>query len=146
MPTEGMRPAPPHAWRPGQSGNPAGRKPGSGEIARLRAGIAEHVPAIIEQLKTAALAGDVGAARLLLERVLPPIKAMEEHVHIELKGDKLVDQARAVLDAAATGQIAPGQASALVGTPGAIARIVEFKDLIDRVDALERAQTGSRVR
>lgn len=64
-----------HLWQPGQSGNPAGRKPGSGEVAALRAGIREHVPAIVQKLVEAALAGDTGAARLLLERVIPPMKA-----------------------------------------------------------------------
>ena len=31
------RKAPLTAWKPGQSGNPAGRAPGSGEVAKLRA-------------------------------------------------------------------------------------------------------------
>ena len=68
---------PTHAWAKGQSGNPKGRPAGSGEVAKLRAAIAGQVPAILESLTAAALAGDVQAARLLLERALPPIKAIE---------------------------------------------------------------------
>ena len=37
-------------WRPGQSGNPKGRTLGVGEVARLRAAIAEHVPQIVTRL------------------------------------------------------------------------------------------------
>ena len=37
----------PGRWKPGESGNPAGRKPGSGEVAKLRAAIAEHMPGIV---------------------------------------------------------------------------------------------------
>src|SRR5262245_1714297 len=65
-------------WKPGESGNPAGRKPGTGHVASLRASIAEHVPQIIDKLVESALAGDVASARLLLERVVPPLKASEE--------------------------------------------------------------------
>ena len=32
------------SWKPGQSGNPAGRPPGGGEIGKLRATIGERVP------------------------------------------------------------------------------------------------------
>jgi hypothetical protein len=34
-------------WKPGQSGNPKGRKPGTGEVTKLRNSIAEHIPSII---------------------------------------------------------------------------------------------------
>ncbi len=69
------RKPPAAAWKPGQSGNPKGRPPGVGEIGKMRAAIAGNVPAILESLTTAALAGDVQAARLLLERALPPHQA-----------------------------------------------------------------------
>lgn len=135
--TERTRKIPPHAWRPGQSGNPAGRKPGTGEVARLRAAIAEHVPAIIEQLTTAALAGDVGAARLLLERVIPPLKAAEQSVPLALPDGTLTEQGRAVLGAVAAGKLAPGQGASLLAGIGTLARVVELDELARRVAALE---------
>ena len=99
MTTKRMPPA--NGWKPGQSGNPAGRKPGTGEVAKLRAAIAEHVPPIIEKLTAAALSGDVGAARLLLERVIPPLKASEEPVLLTLPDGTLTEQGRGVLVAVA---------------------------------------------
>lgn len=71
-------------WQPGQSGNPNGRPPGSGAVAELRAGIAARVPEILSKLIDAAIAGDTQAARLLLERVLPPVKAVELPVEMTL--------------------------------------------------------------
>lgn len=71
------RKPPAAAWKPGQSGNPKGRPPGSGEIGKLRAALADALPAVLDIVKAKALEGDMGAARLLLERVLPPLKATE---------------------------------------------------------------------
>jgi len=76
----------PKGWQPGQSGNPKGKPPGSGELQRLRASIAEHVPSILEQMIAAARGGDIQAARLILERVLPHVKAMEQPVELQLPG------------------------------------------------------------
>jgi hypothetical protein len=56
------------SWKPGQSGNPAGRPPGLGEVGRFRAAIGDRVPELLAAMMTRALEGDVGAARLLLER------------------------------------------------------------------------------
>lgn len=74
----------PGRWKPGESGNPKGRTPGSGETGKLRAAIAKHLPDIIEQLASRAKTGDPQAARLLLERVLPPVKGIEQAQAIDL--------------------------------------------------------------
>ena len=142
--TEGKRKAPPHAWRAGQSGNPRGRRPGSGEVAKLRAAIAEHVPTIIERLVAAALQGDTGAARLLLERVIPPLKATEEPAPLALPDGTLTEQGRAVLGAVAAGDLAPGQGAALLGAIGTLARVAEVDELERRLAALEARTPGAR--
>ena len=92
---------PEHLWKAGQSGNPKGRPAGAGEIAKLRVGIAAHVPAIIATLTAAALAGDVSAARLLLERVIPSLKPAEEAAPVNLPDGTLTEQGRAVVAAGA---------------------------------------------
>ena len=142
--TEGKRKAPPHAWRAGQSGNPRGRRPGSGEVAKLRAAIAEHVPTILERLVAAALQGDVSAARLLLERVCPPLKATEEAAPLALPDGTLTEQGRAVLGAVAAGELAPGQGAALLGAIGTLARVAEVDELERRLTALEARTPGAR--
>lgn len=124
-------------WKPGASGNPAGRKPGTGEVGKLRAAIAKDVPEIITALTAAAKGGDVGAARLLLERVLPALKPAEEPVAVSLDGAKLADQGRAALQAIAEGRIAPSQGAALLSAIGVLAKLVETDELAARVAALE---------
>lgn len=131
------RKAPPDAWKPGQSGNPAGRAPGSGEVAKLRATIAVHVPALVAVLVERALGGDVGAARLLLERVIPPLKASEDTAPLTLPDGALTDQGRAVLGAVAAGDLAPGQGAALLASLGTLAKLTETDELSRRIHALE---------
>lgn len=130
-------------WAPGTSGNPKGKTPGSGELQKLRASIAEHVPSILEQLVTAAKGGDVQAARLILERILPPVKAIEQAVELQLPADAtLTTLGRAVLFAVAGGEIAPSQGAALLGGIGTLARVTEIDDFEARLTKLEEKQNA----
>lgn len=134
---------PPNQWQPGQTGNPKGRPPGQSEITRLRACLAADVPDILAGLVTAAKGGDVQAARLILERVLPPIKAIEQAVALQLPdGDTLTAQGRAVLSAVAGGELAPSQGAALLGAIGTLARVTEIDELTARITQLEDKQNA----
>jgi hypothetical protein len=133
------RKSPPKAWKPGQSGNPNGRPPGTGDVSKLRAAIAVDVPDILKTVVTAAKGGDTQAARLILERVLPALKASEATQTLNLPTGSLTDQGRAVLAAVAAGELAPGQGAALLGAIGTLARVSEIDELHSRIEALERA-------
>ena len=131
------------SWKPGQSGNPAGRKPGTGEVAQIRASIAKRLPELLEAMMTKALDGDVGAARLLLERAVAPLKAAEQlQAPIVLPNGTLTEQGRAVLACVAAGELAPGQGSQLIAAIGSLARVAEMDDLAKRIDKLEGVQNG----
>ena len=128
-------------WKPGQTGNPKGRPPGQSEITRLRASLAGDVPEILAGLVMAAKGGDVQAARLILERILPPVKAIEQAVELHLPADgTLTAKASAVLSAAAAGDLAPGQAAQLIAALGTLAKICEIDELAARIDKLEAAR------
>ena len=125
-------------WKAGESGNPAGRKPGTGEVAAIRAAIAERVPELLAAMMTKALEGDIGAARLLLERAIAPLKAIEQAVALRWPDDgTLTAKATAVLSAAAAGDLAPGQAAQLIAALGTLAKISEVDELAARITALE---------
>lgn len=129
----------PGRWKPGESGNPKGKKPGSGELQKLRATIAADVPEILAGLVLAAKGGDVQAARLILERVLPPVKAIEQAVELQLPdGGTLTAQGRAVLSAVAAGELAPSQGAALLGAIGSLARVTEIDEMEARLTLLEK--------
>ena len=130
-------------WKAGESGNPNGRPPGVGEVTKLRNSIAVHLPAIITQLVTKAMEGDAQAARLLLERVLPALKPIEQAVTLQLPNDgTLTAQGRAVLSAVALGDLAPGQGAQLLAAIGSLARVTEIDELTLRLEKLEAANVS----
>lgn len=125
-------------WRPGETGNPRGRPKGSGKVAALREGIAKDVPAILKAMIAKAIGGDAAAARLVLERVLPPLKPAELAVPLALPaGAGLTAQGEAIVSAMASGEIAPAQAAALLAGLGALARIKELDEMEARIRRLE---------
>ncbi len=128
----------PGQWRAGSSGNPKGRPRGSGQVAKLRAVIAKRVPAIINRLVEQALGGDVQAAKILLERTLPALKAAEQAEPVNMHGETLSAQGAAVLAAVANGELGPSQGAALLAGLGALARVREIDELDARLTALEK--------
>jgi hypothetical protein len=125
-------------WAPGQSGNPGGRKPGTSQAAKLRTAVGKELDAIVTKLVEQAKGGDISAARLLLERICPPMRAEEQPVCIDLpEGGSLTDQGRAVIAAAGAGEIAPAQASQVLTALGTLAKLIETDELAARIAALE---------
>ena len=126
-------------WKPGESANPAGRPRGSkNPSTKLREMI--DAEAIVKKLETAALSGDVQAARTLLERALPVYRATAEPVKVDgIEGaDTLTDKARVVLEAVADGRVPPDIGAQLVTAIGTVARVAEVDELLRRIEALEK--------
>lgn len=91
-------------------------------------------------LRTQALAGDAQVVRILLDRVLPSLRPMELPTPLAMPPGNLAQQAHAVVQAAADGAIAPGQAAQIITALGGVAKIVETTELMARIEALETKQ------
>jgi hypothetical protein len=125
-------------WQPGQSGNPKGKPKGEGEVAKLRASIAQHLPDIIEAMVEQAKGGDAQAARLLLERVCPSLRPVDMPTVMNLPADgSLADQGRAVLLALASGQLPVNQATGILQALAGLAKLIETDELERRISVLE---------
>lgn len=126
-------------FKKGVSGNPAGRpkKPVAG-AARLREMLATKAEAVMELVIEQAMAGDIAAAKLILERVVPSFKPVEQPTPVPIPSSgSLTDQGRAVLQAVANGTLAPAQGAQLVAAIGTLARVAEIDELARRIQALE---------
>lgn len=106
-------------FRPGQSGNPAGRPKGTRNRATLavEALLEGEAKALTRKAIELALGGDTTALRLCLERLMPPRK--DRPVSLALPAVATADDAGkaigAVLAAAADGKITPSEAGVLMG-------------------------------
>ena len=131
-------------FAPGNKLSP-GRPPGRGPGAELRAVLATDLDKIIGVLRTQALAGDAQAIRIVLDRVLPALRPVDMPTMLALPvGGTLADQARAVVQAAADGDLAPAQAAQIVTALGGVAKIIETTELMLRIEALEARSAAPR--
>ena len=109
-------------------------------MAELRDKLAQDVDKVIGILREQALAGDPQAIRILLDRVLPSLRPIEMPTPLYLPPGNLAQQAHAVVQAVAAGDIAPSQAAQIISALGGVAKIVETTDLLDRIAKLEEKQ------
>lgn len=134
-------------FKPGQSGNPAGRRAGSRSkvllaLDALGEGEAESiVKAMIEKAKS----GDSVAGRTILERIWPPRKGARLHFDLpEIATANDLPGAIAVVNLqVAEGEISPDEGALIVGLLEAHRKAIETSDLAARLAALEE-RLGSK--
>lgn len=125
-------------------GNPAVRHLADLQAAVRRAVTPEALERVLARLIEAAEAGDVAAARLVLERALgrvsdsPPC-ALTEPLDLPPVSDvkSAAAAAAGLLEAAAAGQIAPEVAQRIMPLIELVRRCAETDDLSRRIAALE---------
>lgn len=128
-------------WKPGRSGNPAGRPKGSRNRVTLvaLAAMEEGADAIARKVVDLAKEGDISAARLVLERLVPPAK--ERPVFLSLpdtgSAEGIVQAQAAILQAVAAGDILPGEGATLAGIVESRRKALETQELEARISALE---------
>jgi hypothetical protein len=128
-------------FAPGVSGNPAGRRPGSGKVAELREKLSADVPGIMDAVVKKAKEGDVAAARLVLERIIPVLKPVEVPSPVDLPdGLSLEAQGSAVLAAAARGDLPTTNATQLLQAIAALGGLRAIDDFERRLQALENVK------
>jgi hypothetical protein len=123
-------------FQPGQSGNPSGRPKNKTPATLLRKAIAEDMPDIITSLVELAKNGDVAAAKVLLDRVCPPLKPQAMPIYLPVNGS-LTEQGNEVIIATLAGQIPPDIGSQLITALSHQAKLIEIDELMKRIEALE---------
>lgn len=129
----------------GKSGNPRGRPKGSATQKKLFEAISMDLPEIIKSMSELAKAGDTTAAKVLLDRAIPPMKAGDCYVQLPLEGN-LTQNANTVLSAISSSQITPNQGQTLLNSISSQARITEIDDLIRRIENLETLYANDKTK
>jgi hypothetical protein len=127
-------------WRKGESGNPKGRKPGLALklTTELRAIVSKDAKEIVASIITAAKAGDVEARRVFARHFLPQTKWPTVFDLPPVDGPAGIPGAvKAVLDAAAEGDIALEDAERVIGLLAGLRAAYESADLAARLDKVQ---------
>lgn len=136
------RKAPTTAFQPGTSGNPKGKPAGTRSKATqlLLALMEGDASAITKAVIDAAKGGDLMAAKIILDRLIPPAK--ERPVNLELPDTQTAEGVSAaqsaILQAVAGGDLLPGEASTLSAIVESKRRAIETENLSDRIAKLEQ--------
>lgn len=121
----------------GASGNPAGRPKGiKDKRHRFNEAIESMIPQVLDSVFQKAIAGDMTAAKMLLDRTLPTKRPEQERVQMPIK-ENTASNARDVLKSVFDGEVSPDVGVSLLSAITGVLKAVELEDLARRIDALE---------
>lgn len=128
-------------WKKGESGNPTGKPAGVRNKATvmvqsiMERGAKEITEAVVGLAKE----GDLSAARLVLERLLPPAKERPISLALPITDTAggIAEAQQAILQAVAAGDLLLGEGTALSSIVEARRKAVETLQLEQRITALE---------
>jgi hypothetical protein len=130
-------------WRPGASGNKAGKPKGARHKATLAAEalLEGEAEALSRKAVELALAGDVAALRLCLDRIVPARK--DRPVCFALpnlnQSKDAVKASAAIVEAVATGDLTPSEAAELSRVVDSYTRTLQAAEFEQRISKLEKA-------
>jgi hypothetical protein len=127
-------------FEPGRRGNPAGRPRGiRDKRSMLRAQIEDAADGVVSAVVASALQGDIGACKLLLDKVIANARSQEMPVALELGSSRTVAALSVeILAGLQFGTISPEQADRLTSSLLNLAQLREAETLEMRLRVLER--------
>jgi hypothetical protein len=127
-------------FKPGQSGNPAGKPKGTRNRVTLLAErlMIADAEGVVRAVIDAAKGGDVAAAKVVLDRIAP---VQKDRTAFRLRGLATAADASAamgdVIAAVAAGTISPGEGEAVARIISAFVAALEISDFEQRLSRLE---------
>jgi hypothetical protein len=132
-------------FKPGQSGNPKGRKVGSRNKVTLsmEAMLEGEAEALTRVAIEKALDGDMVALRLCFDRLYPPQKGRSIQLTLPpmKQASDVVSGYEHVLNAVSEGSITPDEASTISNVLEAKRKAIETSEIEDRIVLLEKARS-----
>ena len=123
-------------FQKGNPGRPAGAKNKKLEFLR------SNDEQLQRKVVAMALAGDVGALKIIADRIWPRLRAEAALISIDCKSDDLSEQGRTIIDAGLRGEISTDVLRDLLTAIYAQGKIVELAEFEGRLKALEQHRTA----
>ena len=124
------------AFQKGKSGNPRGKKPGTkNKTLQLFRSSDEQLQRKVLEM---ALSGDLGAMKIVADRLWPRLRAEAAMLSIDTTSNDLAEQGRQIIAAALSGKITTDVLRDLLTSLYAQGKIVELADFEDRLKVLEQ--------
>lgn len=137
----------PHLWKPGQSGNAAGRPRGSRNATTLAVQALLHGQAqeLTQKAIEQALEGDSVALRLCLDRILPSLKELPINIKLPsmVSAQDLPTMTASIIKAVSSGEILPTEAEKISKLVDIHRQAIEAADFDARLKALEQSQEAT---
>jgi hypothetical protein len=135
-------------FQKGKSGNPSGRPKGARNKATLamEALLNGEAEALTRKAVEMALAGDITALRLCLDRIMPPRRSRVVPFalpKLETAADA-VHAIAALVEAVAAGHLTPAEAAELAKLVDGFTRAVDTHDIQNRLERLEARPENRR--
>lgn len=128
-------------FQKGQSGNPAGRPRGSKNRSTLlaMAALEGELDAVVRKVIDAAKAGDMTAARLVVDKLIPAAKERPLNISLPVITDAAgcANAQAQIIATVAAGDLLPGEGEALASLIEHHRRAIETTDITRRLEALE---------
>lgn len=123
-------------FQAGTSGNPSGRPVGSGYQAKLRKAVGDRFDELVEAVLANALAGDTGAANLLLSRMVPPMRPTQDPQSFPMSGETLTQKAESILDAASNGELSVTDAKLILDALGGVVKVQDAEQTSKQLEQI----------
>ena len=136
-------------FKPGQSGNPAGRPKGKpSKVVELRAAIEARADEVLQSVINAAIMGDMTACKMLLDRITPTLKPQAPVITLDSfkPDDSLLQQCVALLAAIVSGQLNPDTGKTLMDMVKTKAEMGEIAELSAQVAELKEQFSNAVLR
>lgn len=137
---------PANAWQPGVSAYPAGRPPGIVDRRhRITKMLGDRADSVVKKALELAEAGDPVALPIVLARIAPALKPVDEPAPFELDVSQALEaQGLSVLKAIAEGTLTPQQGKLMMELVHGLAALRDVDTLARRLDALEEEMRAGR--
>ena len=124
----------------GVSGNPTGRPKGiKDKRHRYSEAIDSMIPQVLDSVFQKAIAGDMTAAKMLLDRTLPNKRPAQERVEISHTGN-IPSDAQNVLRSVLDGEVSPDVGASLLSAMTSVLKAIEVEELAKRIETLEEVK------